>query len=110
MTRVLLTGAAGFIGSHVAEGLVSRGDEVVGLDNFDAFYPRAVKEANVAALLRWPRFRLVEGDIRDAGAVALASGPDRAGGATAAAAPGRRASGAAVQSTAASTPPTISSM
>jgi UDP-glucuronate 4-epimerase len=66
VTLVLLTGAAGFIGSHVAEHLVARGDEVVGLDNFDAFYPRAVKEANVAALCRGPRFRLVEGDIRDA--------------------------------------------
>jgi UDP-glucuronate 4-epimerase len=65
VTRVLLTGAAGFIGSHVAERLVSRGDEVVGLDNFDAFYPRAVKEANVSALRLSPRFRLVEGDIRD---------------------------------------------
>jgi len=70
MTRVLLTGAAGFIGSHVAEWLVSRGDEVVGLDNFDTFYARAVKEANVAALRRGPRFRLVEGDIRDAKLVA----------------------------------------
>ena len=70
MSRVLLTGAAGFIGSHVAERLVARGDEVVGLDNFDAFYPRAIKEANVAALRRGPRFRLVEGDIRDATLVA----------------------------------------
>jgi len=70
VTRVLVTGAAGFIGSHVAERLVARGDEVVGLDNFDAFYPRAVKEANVAALCRGPRFRLVEGDIRDATVVA----------------------------------------
>jgi len=65
VTRVLLTGAAGFIGSHVAECLVARGDEVIGLDNFDAFYPRAVKEANVAGLRRAARFRLVEGDIRD---------------------------------------------
>ena len=70
MTRVLLTGAAGFIGSHVAEHLLARGDEVIGLDNFDAFYPRAVKEANVAALARHPCFRLVEGDIRDAALVA----------------------------------------
>jgi UDP-glucuronate 4-epimerase len=70
VTRVLVTGAAGFIGSHVAERLVARGDEVVGLDNFDAFYPRAVKEANVAALCGGPRFRLVEGDIRDAKVVA----------------------------------------
>ena len=65
MTRILLTGAAGFIGSHLAERLVARGGEVVGLDNFDAFYPRTVKEANLAALRRSPRFRLVEGDIRD---------------------------------------------
>ena len=70
MTRVLLTGAAGFIGSHVAERLVARGDEVVGLDNFDAFYPRETKEANVAGLRRSPGFRLVEGDIRDRDLVA----------------------------------------
>ena len=70
MTRILVTGAAGFIGSHVAERLVARGDEVIGLDNFDPFYPRAVKEANLAALCRAPRFRLVEGDIRDRGLVA----------------------------------------
>ena len=76
MTRVLLTGAAGFIGSHVAEHLVSRGDEVIGLDNFDAFYPRAVKEANVASLRRQPRFRLVEGDIRERKVVADLVTPD----------------------------------
>jgi len=66
MTRVVVTGVAGFLGSHVAQALLARGDEVVGLDNFDDFYPRAVKEANVAALCGGPRFRLVEGDIRDA--------------------------------------------
>jgi UDP-glucuronate 4-epimerase len=65
VTRVLVTGAAGFIGSHLAEGLLARGDEVIGLDNFDPFYPRAVKEANVARLVAQPRFRLVEGDVRD---------------------------------------------
>ena len=70
MTRVLVTGAAGFIGSHVAERLVARGDEVVGLDNFDDFYERGVKEANVAALSRQPAFRLIEGDVRDASLVA----------------------------------------
>jgi UDP-glucuronate 4-epimerase len=62
--RVLVTGAAGFIGSHLSERLVARGDEVVGLDNFDPFYPRAVKERNVAGLLAGPRFALVEGDLR----------------------------------------------
>jgi UDP-glucuronate 4-epimerase len=69
VTRVLVTGAAGFIGSHVAEALVARGDIVVGLDNFDPFYPRAVKEANLAGLRAGPRFTFVEGDIRDADAV-----------------------------------------
>ncbi len=62
--RVLVTGAAGFIGSHLSERLIARGDEVVGLDNFDAFYPRAVKERNLAALVGSPRFSLVEGDVR----------------------------------------------
>jgi UDP-glucuronate 4-epimerase len=62
--RVLVTGAAGFIGSHLSERLIARGDEVVGLDNFDAFYPRAFKERNLVALVGSPRFSLVEGDVR----------------------------------------------
>jgi UDP-glucuronate 4-epimerase len=66
---VLVTGAAGFIGSHVAERLCARGDDVIGFDNFDAFYPRAVKEANLGALRRTPRFSLVEGDLRDPAAL-----------------------------------------
>jgi UDP-glucuronate 4-epimerase len=66
---ILITGAAGFIGSHLAERLCARGDEVVGIDNFDPFYGRAVKEANLAALRRGPRFSLVEGDIREAAAL-----------------------------------------
>ena len=45
--RVLVTGAAGFIGSSVAEALVRRGDEVVGIDNFNEFYDPAIKEANI---------------------------------------------------------------
>lgn len=47
---VLVTGAAGFIGSHVAERLLARGDRVVGIDNFDPFYSVARKEANVRAV------------------------------------------------------------
>jgi len=62
--RVLVTGAAGFIGSHLAERLAARGDDVVGFDNFDGFYPRAVKERNLAGLASSPRFALVEGDLR----------------------------------------------
>jgi UDP-glucuronate 4-epimerase len=63
--RVLVTGAAGFIGSHVSEALVARGDDVIGVDNFDPFYARAVKERNLDALRRGPgpRFHLVEGDV-----------------------------------------------
>src|SRR5438128_7708385 len=66
-TRLLVTGAAGFIGSHVSEALLARGDQVVGVDNFDAFYPRAVKERNLDGLRRTTGFRFVEADIvRDA--------------------------------------------
>ena len=62
--RVLVTGAAGFIGSHLAERLCARGDEVVGLDNFDPFYPRADQGAEPGrARAAQPRFSLVEGDI-----------------------------------------------
>lgn len=61
--HVLVTGAAGFIGSHVCEALVARGDEVTGVDNFDPFYPRAVKERNLRALGDSPRFRFVEADV-----------------------------------------------
>jgi UDP-glucuronate 4-epimerase len=62
MTRVLVTGAAGFIGSHLVEALAARGDEVVGIDNFDPFYDRAMKEANLRDL-QAPRFRFVEQDM-----------------------------------------------
>ena len=68
--RVLVTGAAGFIGSHVCAALVSRGDEVVGLDNFDDFYSTGVKRANIKLIADQAHFKLVEGDIRDAGMVA----------------------------------------
>jgi UDP-glucuronate 4-epimerase len=63
--HVLLTGAAGFIGSHLAERLCSRGDQVIGLDNFDPFYPRAAKERGLERLRGRFGFRLVEGDITD---------------------------------------------
>jgi UDP-glucuronate 4-epimerase len=65
MTRVLVTGAAGFIGSHVAEALIERGDEVVGIDNFDPFYARATKERNLHGLLQASGFTFQELDILD---------------------------------------------
>jgi UDP-glucuronate 4-epimerase len=61
--KVLVTGAAGFIGSHVSEALVARGHAVVGVDNFDAFYARAVKERNVEALRAKKGFRFIEADV-----------------------------------------------
>ncbi|VAX39073.1 dTDP-glucose 4,6-dehydratase [hydrothermal vent metagenome] len=47
-STIVVTGAAGFIGSHVATALVARGERVVGIDNFDPYYDRAIKEANLA--------------------------------------------------------------
>lgn len=69
MSRILVTGAAGFIGSHLCERLLDGGHEVVGLDNFDEFYDPAVKRRNVRRLLGSDSFELVEADIRDAGAL-----------------------------------------
>lgn len=75
--RVLLTGAAGFIGSHLAEALVAAGHEVVGVDNFDPFYPRPLKERNLDGLRDAPGFRLHELDIVDADRLAaVAAGCD----------------------------------
>jgi UDP-glucuronate 4-epimerase len=61
--KVLVTGAAGFIGSHVGEALVARGHAVVGVDNFDPFYARAVKERNLELLRANRAFRFVEADV-----------------------------------------------
>lgn len=74
---VLVTGAAGFIGSHAVEALVRGGRRVVGLDNLDPFYDVAQKRRNLSELARLPGFRFVEGDIRDAPLVAriLRDGP-----------------------------------
>jgi UDP-glucuronate 4-epimerase len=67
--KVLVTGGAGFIGSHLADRRLARGDRVVVLDDFNDFYDPEVKRANVAPHLRHPSYRLVEGDIRDRGLV-----------------------------------------
>jgi len=66
---ILVTGAAGFIGSHVAQALLARGDSVVGLDNMNDYYDPARKRANLKEVKRSTpdvsRFTFVEGDIRD---------------------------------------------
>lgn len=62
--KILVTGAAGFIGSNLAEKLAKRGDTVVGLDNFNDYYSPAKKRANAARLAAYPTFRMVEDDIR----------------------------------------------
>ena len=59
----VVTGAAGFIGSHLCEALVARGMDVVGVDCFTDYYDPAIKRRNLAALLAGPRFRLLELDL-----------------------------------------------
>ena len=66
---ILVTGAAGFLGSHLSERLVREGHRVVGLDSFDDFYDRAIKEENLTVLRAASTFSLVEGDIRDSAAL-----------------------------------------
>lgn len=64
-SHVLVTGGAGFIGSHLTERLLARGDRVSVLDDFNDFYDPSRKRLNVAPFLHRPDYRLVEGDIRD---------------------------------------------
>ncbi len=69
--RIVVTGAAGFIGSHTCERLVSRGHDVVGIDSFDSYlYAADLKRANAAELAKLERFRLIEADICDRDAIA----------------------------------------
>jgi UDP-glucuronate 4-epimerase len=65
VASILVTGGAGFIGSHLVEALLKEGREVVVLDNFDDFYLPEVKRRNLESLKGRPGFALVEGDIRD---------------------------------------------
>jgi len=61
--RVLVTGAAGFIGSHLVERLLREGAHVVGVDSFEDYYPRALKEANLAVALANRRYTFMEADV-----------------------------------------------
>ena len=65
MKHILVTGAAGFIGSHLCEDLLTSGYTISGVDNFDPFYNRAIKEQNLEELKKNDRFRFIEADISD---------------------------------------------
>ena len=77
---VIVTGAAGFIGAAVCDRLLSRGDRVVGVDTFNAYYDPALKRARVARLQDRPGFRMVDADVADVAAMAaLVADPDVTG-------------------------------
>ncbi len=72
MGSILVTGAAGFVGSHVSELLLARGERVIGLDNFDPYYDPRFKRRNLAQVSARPNFAFVEADIRDSALVSNA--------------------------------------
>ena len=66
----MFTGAAGFVGSRLSRALLERGDWVVGVDNFDPYYARELKQLPLRDIEGHPRFRLVELDVRDEAGIA----------------------------------------
>lgn len=74
--RVLVTGAAGFIGSHVAERLLTDGDSVLGVDSFSTYYDPAVKRRNAEPILSHEAFELIEGDLNELELAPLMEGVD----------------------------------
>ena len=76
MSRCLVTGAAGFIGSHLSEALLAMGHDVVGVDAFIPYYPRPLKETNLKPLIDHPRFVFHELDLRTAELAPVVDGCD----------------------------------
>ena len=72
--KALVTGAAGFIGSHLTSALLDRGADVTGLDCFTDYYPRVIKEANVAVNAARPGFHFIHGSLQHADLEALLDG------------------------------------
>jgi nucleoside-diphosphate-sugar epimerase len=66
MTTSIVTGVAGFIGSHLAETLLERGDRVIGIDHFNDYYDPFLKRKNLATFAEHPNFQLIEADIQTA--------------------------------------------
>lgn len=67
MAKIIVTGCAGFIGSHLCEKLLAEGHFVVGIDNFDPFYDKAVKLRNLSGFISHPGFDFLEMDLADSG-------------------------------------------
>ncbi len=65
MQTIVVTGCAGFIGSHLSEKLLAEGNRVIGIDNFDPFYDRQIKERNLSASINHQNFRFIEVDLSD---------------------------------------------
>ena len=76
MANVVVTGAAGFIGSHLSEQLIARGHRVTAIDAFIPYYPRTLKEKNLTALLQEQEFNFHEVDLREADLKPLLEGAD----------------------------------
>jgi UDP-glucuronate 4-epimerase len=76
VARFLVTGCAGFVGSHLAETVLRRGDEVLGVDAFTDYYEREVKESNLSTLRGADGFELIEADLAEAPLEPLLDGMD----------------------------------
>src|SRR5688572_30567475 len=75
MRSILVTGAAGFIGSHLCEALLAAGNQVTGIDNFDPFYDRKIKEQNLEKAKQHSNFSFIEGDAGNAAILESISHP-----------------------------------